>query len=100
MNKMENIDSRRHMEHMAEMYDELLARLRLIGRIANMDTALSLWPEAPRAPSSEILVCRCGWYGTFGELDAIATKQGCCPECGSEELSWLHEMVEQLLGKA
>jgi hypothetical protein len=90
---------RRHIEYMADAYDELLARLKLVGRIAERDETLSLFAEAPRPHNSEILVCWCGWHGTYEEQDALGSKVGCCPKCGYEDLLWLHEMAEQLMGK-
>ena len=55
-------------------------RLRLIGKIAGSDETLSLVPEMPRPDNCEIIVCR--------------------PKCGYGKLRWLHEMAEQLIGKA
>jgi len=48
-----------------------------------------------RTPLSELWVCgSCKWYGTNEEQDVLGSRDGCCPQCGNEDLMRLDSIVE------
>ena len=51
-------------------------------------------PEVP--PASEILFCKCGWYGKVEDQDALGSECGCCPDCGNEDLRWLSDLFKRI----
>jgi len=44
----------------------------------------------------DILICKCGWWGKFGDQDALGSKCGCCPDCGNEDLKWLSDLRKRI----
>lgn len=44
----------------------------------------------------DILTCRCGWYGSIEDQDALGSECGCCPICGNENLVWLSDLQKLL----
>ena len=62
--------------------------------IEKMIESLESAKAEPRTALSELWACQCGWYGTQEEQDALGTQNGCCPQCGSEDLANLAAMVD------
>lgn len=47
-------------------------------------------------PPKDILICKCGWWGSMEGQDALGTECGCCPSCGNEGLVWLSNLQERI----